>query len=313
MTVPSHATYTNLMQARMWRAAQRVSFGEEEGQDIRLTVLSGLHKGSETYLTGGIGTIGAEPSDDVMLVDDDAVGPQVHLTATSSLLGTILRVSSKRQDLKVEGSPLRDGETWTRLPCTLSFGEIEIELCDPPDAPPGLDLLRGGSVWVLAIAIMAAAYMLAPTRPPLWQVAAPAEPVVMAASEVLPDPVTLVSEKLAAANLADHLTVSHAGNGAVMVSGSLPKTLMRDWRVLRMQHDSEASGVGIMSKVRPMRDLVELPAIAAVRFGADPSLLMGNGETLHPGGKLPDGWVISKIEQDGVMLSRRGERLKVNF
>ncbi|MFQ6550996.1 hypothetical protein AAD018_001455 [Aestuariibius insulae] len=284
---------------------------------IGVRIHSGLHEGSETVLNTQRFRIGSEPIYDVMLVDEEVVGPEIRVECEASYLGTIVRVSTYRADAKLNGKPLKS-ETEVCLPARLFFGGVEVELFDPDTSlkKDHREAALFGSLAVISCVAMGFFIWQTTSWPGdalVREISSEPDPSLIHETVMKQSALTVLDDLVTRAGLSDYVDIVQQRPGSISVTGTLPPSRIDEWNDLRANYDRQGFDDFILSAVSVSRDLIGLPAISLVKLSGEPQLILSSGERLRVGDKIIDEWVIKEITPDGLMLARRGEQMTVGY
>lgn len=298
----------DFLRNRAYRTARRLHPTASPVPELHVSVEAGVMGGLSAELDGGPFTIGGRDDCDVLLVDDGVGERVVRIESQRSVLGPLVRVSSADPGVAANHAPVTVDGTWERLPCRITVGDIPVTLRPPNGRGTLAPITIAGLVSAGLVALVA---VVAPPTMPSYAIETPEPPPVAARRAAnAPD---ILSQRLDEAGLADHLSVSPTEEGGLEVVGTLSSARMSAWRELRMAWDARADLPPLMGRVEELRGLDALPAIAAIRLGAEAHILLADGNTVRPGDVLVDHWEVEEIADTSVRLVRDGERIEMTF
>ena len=119
--------------------------------------------------------------------------------------------------------------------------------------------------------------------------------------------------RLAKFGIADRIEVSAGGEGTVIAAGEIESGLEPDWSAAQQWFDQRfGRHIVLDGRVSLRRGPPGPPlSIRAVWTGEAPYVIAGNGQKYVEGALLDSGWKIERIERDVIVLSRRGETLRL--
>lgn len=311
-------THKNLALGQMHKAFRR--FGPESKGDpqIRVHVLSGLHCDSFVDFKTSEFTIGPEPKHDVMLLDDSFATSVIQIKLETSVLGPVAVVKAASGQMTLSGTVI-DTADWSppeRLPCDILCGDIALRLEQGGSPfPPLIDHLEKVAVpLLLSVAFIAFAFQF-------WLLLQPQAKLKLYTTEMQtlqsPEQVAAISadmrDTLLDAGMNDQLAIDEDSTGAFIISGSLPPTMMDNWDMVRTEIDKVSPNATVIAKVEQTVQLTDMPAIAAVQSGAEPSIVFVDGKTAVPGDFVKDDWIIEAINANEIILVRGNETTIITF
>lgn len=301
---------------RLWPGS---SGDETPAPKLSVSVLQGLHVGSTTQVEGSTLVIGDDPEHDVMLLDDAFDGVSLRVTVERSILGSFVTLGGTTQATRINGAPASGAPE--KLPCDLSVGEVTVRITDPSMQTkrrrgPLLGAIAAGLAAVAGLGIALGPFN-SPSKVPLRVVVAAeaaALPVAAAAVDA-PSAKDWLVAQTQDAGLEDSLTVNRrgAGAGALAVVGKLNANDMKSWRSIHAEFDARAFPEVLLTEIALAPTLPRVPAIATVRLGAAPALVLAGGDELTIGQSIGDGWTLQDITHDGIVVRRRNEDLTIKY
>ncbi len=311
-------THTSLVKAQFGKAKQRMTPQKAAIAGLTVEVLSGTHAGS-SGTTGPSFSIGPDASNDVMLLDDEALGGEARFATLGSVFGPLLTVTTDRNDLRISGAKVRPGITSgpEKLPCEVDFNGIRMRLSAIAGTGPSLKHRAGQAVLpilmtITLVAFGTQAYLASQPQPRLvlqtTQAPDPAAKKVKAESAE-----GVIRTMITEAGLTDRLKVEKLATGTLSIEGTLPPDMMSDWHQVRSEIDKVAGSAIVISDVSETHVLTDMPPISAVRLGADPIVILANGEEFGRGEKISGDWVIRSITEEALELERNGDSVVLTF
>ncbi|MEO0931306.1 MAG: hypothetical protein AAFY14_11760 [Pseudomonadota bacterium] len=307
-------TYLNYLRTSI---AKNVPF--RRGHDIALQfeIAGGLHIGSRTTLSKKSVVVGSAPTDDIMLLDEEISTGTVTLAADTSILGAMISVSTRRDDVAVGGVNITDprGMQTFLLPCTIDIGGIPIRLsAERSTSTTGLTVREFTAIIALCwVGILGLGFAFNWGQPTTSQYAVVAE----AGKTDLEPPAVIdpgeVARMLHDAGLSDYLRVVPKSEDALAVVGSLPVDLKTQWLEVRRDLDALSDRLVVFSEFDERANRPQIPAIAVVRLGQDPALIFADDRVAGIGDPVGDGWSISAITDTDFSITRYGNDLTVSY
>jgi type III secretion protein D len=287
---------------------------------IKLRVTGGRHAGAVSSANGGPQLIGSSVDADIVLTDK-GVSPR-HA-----------RIASSRHEFELEalegvvainGGSLTPGQRIkSQYPATIEVGEAKIEIVR--DEASGRKVvesfLTAGGVVLIALAGLAdwhrgardrdmagaGGYDAASAGAPLQRLALPGPETANAAADALRQ--HLLSQRIATIDV-------KAGAGTVTAAGSVTPDRQADWQSAQIWFD-ESFGQNILLKsdvailaAKPMKAPI---TIQSVWLGDTPYLIDGEGRKFFVGSMIRDGWVLEKVEEGKVLVSKDKQPLVLRY
>jgi type III secretion protein D len=287
---------------------------------IKLHVTGGRHKGAVRSANGEPQIIGSSLDADFVLTDA-GVSPR-HA-----------RIGSSRQEFELEalerpvtvnGAAVQPGQKIkAQYPSILEIGEAKIEIVrdEATERKVVASFLSAGAVVLLALFGLADWYKgtrnrgigsaggfeAASAAAPFQRAAVPDPEVVNAAADALRE--RLHSQRFSTIDV-------KTGAGTVIAGGSITPDRQAEWQAAEIWFD-ENFGQKIMLK----SDVAVLPAkpmrvpitIQSVWLGETPYLIDGEGRKYFVGSMLKDGWVLEKVEEGKVVISKDKQPLILRY
>lgn len=300
---------------RLNRLRHRASqIGYAAPPPVRVTILSGMHAGISIDLNASEFTIGPETDHDVMLLDRVLRDGPVKVEVAGTLMGPIVTVVSDRTDVFVGNEALADYMDSEKLPCVINIDGVALRL--DPIPSEGISTLRRFGIAVATCSLIALVLMglqvesraATPNRLALPSTKAP----FVEGSDVSQQR-ERIEAAIQSAGISDYLTVVERGGRTVFVSGSLPSNKMDQWNRIRQNADANLDDVVLLSDIKSMAKLSNLPAVSAVKLGEVLKLVLFDGRELGVGDMLSAQWIIEGITAEGFTISRQGEIARLTF
>ncbi|WP_299554585.1 hypothetical protein [uncultured Tateyamaria sp.] len=311
-------THTRLAKSQLHKQLQWIIPTTAISPALTVEVLSGSQAGTSTEINTSDFTVGPDPTNDVMLLDDEALGKEAHLACEPSMFGPLLTVKTLRDDLQIDGAVIQSGikSAPERLPCAIDFNGILLRFQSTGSLERSHPQRKGQTIMrlLLLVAFSAFAAHLYITNLPGSSFILHSEPSIGAsephgtvASE------RVVNALILKAGLSSQLQVDQLAAGTLSISGSLPPDKMEDWYEIRREIDEAASDAVIISDISEMQSLPQLPLIAAIELGPTPMLVLADGNKIGLGDPIDDNWIIRKIGSETLEIERDDETIVVSF
>jgi type III secretion protein D len=287
---------------------------------IKLRVTGGRHKGAVRSANGQPQIIGSSLDADFVLTD-------------AGVSARHARIGSSRQEFELEamegavlvnGISLQPGQKIkAQYPSTMEVGEAKIEIVrdEASERKAAASLLSAGAAMLIALFALAdwyrgardrgmapaAGFDAASTAAPFQRAALPGPEAADAAAvalrqHLLSDGITTISVKPDA--------------GAVIAAGSITPERQAEWQSAEIWFD-ERFGQQIMLKsdvaVSPAKPVKAPITIQSVWLGETPYLIDGEGRKYFVGSTLKDGWVLEKVEEGKVLISKDRQPLVLRY
>jgi type III secretion protein D len=287
---------------------------------IKLHVTGGRHKGAVRSANGEPQIIGSSIDADFVLTDSGVFPRHARIGS----LRQAFELEALEGAVTVNGVSVQPGQRIkAEYPSILDIGEAKIEIVrdEATERKVVASFLSAGAVMLLALFGLADWYRGARSRGltpgggfdaasaagPFQRVALPDPEVANAAADALRQ--RLLSQRLATIDV-------KAGAGTVVAAGSITPERQADWQAAEIWFD-ENFGQKIMLK----SDVAVLPAkpvkvpitIQSVWLGETPYLIDGEGRKYFVGSVIKDGWVLEKVEEGKVLISKDKHPLILRF
>ncbi len=309
------------IQARANNVVRRVTVGDDPRPlPLLIAVKGGIHCGCETQLEAYEFCIGGGEDADIMLLDDVFAGPYINVSIRPSVFGQIATVRTERTDIGICEKPLVSAVSYERLPCTFQVAgssiAITVDVAAPKARlrPSNAALATGGAI--LGGLIILANIGLNPLDTNRHFDLDPFMPKDSFSDTGLVDPglfLSIVRTRIADADFSDQLRVSEQGHGVTRIIGEVPMSDMSRWEELRRELDTIDASQVIVSDVKLSPALSNMPAVATVRLGDPPHIVLFDGSIVGVGEEMHEGWRVTDIQTTGFSLTRRDEAIFVSF
>ncbi|KAB7613615.1 hypothetical protein F9L33_09550 [Amylibacter sp. SFDW26] len=293
---------------------------------VCIAVEGGFHDGSEQVVSGGSATIGSEETCDLVLLDDNVEAKHVSLNFRKSIFGDVVKISTLQNNVYLNKREVKAGEdtAFVSLPLIMTIGNVKLNLfsegvglkASGGKKPSLFDrALKIGLMIVLFIGFLFLAENVIRTiSVSNYAIMVPnynnrAE----LAENNNNESVKQLKEKLMETGLSKYVSLEQSTDTGIVVSGTLPESLMPSWTALHKWYDSQPNITLLTSKVSSAPLLSDLPAIAAIRLSEPSEIVLLDGNRINVGDPIKDGWIVRKISETGLLLERGGEELNINF
>lgn len=311
-------THKNLALGQIHKAFRRFGPMSKGVPQVRIHVICGLHSDSFVDFETSEFTIGSEPSHDVMLLDDSFAGSVIQIRLETSILGPVAVAKALSGQITLGGTAINTAD-WSppeRLPCDIKCAGVVLRLEQKGSPfPPLMDRLKSAALPLLLstalIAFSVQFWLL--VRPQAKLELHKTEMQTMQSPEQIASTSAEMHDTLLEAGLNDQLAISEDSTGAFIISGSLPPTMMDNWYMVRSEIDKVSANATVIAKVEETVQLTDMPAIAAVQSGAEPTIVFADGRTASPGDILKDGWIIEAINTNEIILVRADETTIITY
>ena len=287
------------------------SVGSELTNDqVRVSVLTGRHKGAVANVNSGRMVIGSSTNADIVITDEGIADEHVRVTARRNWWSSQIEVQSLNGTFVVGYQvPNEAGSLIVNLPADVVVGSTRIRF---ESTVPRNELWTSGRGLMMAIFIGAALGLILPflpvisgSIPTFWS---------PAASQSQVSSVDGILQQLSNSGLVGKVHVSERW-GTFIFRGTLPVGEYEKWRAVKRQ--LLAQGL----TVEKMVDLVgsstagrtRQKIISAVVMDPEPMVIAYNGRKARVGELLVDGWVVKEISGDVVLLQRGQQSVRVRW
>jgi hypothetical protein len=287
---------------------------------IKLHVTAGRHSGAVRDVNGEPQFIGSSLDANLVLTDA-GVCPR-HARIDFSRWGFELEALDGA--VLVNGSSLQPGQrTQARYPSTVAVGDAQIEIVRDQAAQRRViaSLLFVGALGLLALIIMAdwhpGASENGSASGAKFNAAsgvAPLQHAVLAGAEATKTAVDALRRHLLLQGLGA-IDVK-PGAGTVIVTGSIVPERQGEWQSAEMWFD-ENFGQNIMLQsdvsISPAKPVKAPITIQSVWLGETPYLIDGEGRKYFEGSILKGGWVLEKVGEDRILISKDKQPLILRY
>ncbi len=290
---------------------------------VDIGVQGGLHDMVSVSLPGEDIRVGSSFDCDVVLLDDEIAPEHLRIMARPSILGAAVSIETKEADVMLNGHPVRVGRPtpYTSLPATLTVSKVTLKLATHQVSTRRSARLAGFLSNTFTTVLLAGLIVIVP--PSLMvglgrnsnlvvSLQQDATPEAGAEQPVQPF-LDQLNSRIAAATLKSFLDVTLSPDGVLFVQGAVPPAKLAAWEEIHRWFDALPGAPPLNSRVAGTPILDELPAIAAVRLSDPPEIRFADGHVSRIGDDVSDGWKIADITNDGLVLQRNSEELRVAF
>jgi len=287
---------------------------------LKLRVTGGRHVGAVSSALGESQIIGSSLDADLVLTDPGVCAHHVRIGASRLGLELVVLDGTVRAD----GGLLGPGKTViTQFPATIEIGEAKIEIAREAafERKKVASFLSAGAVAVISLIALTDWYWSAgnPGRAP-GQEPSTMNTAAQAGHGSLPGPevTSAAADALRQHLLSQNITTIDvkAGSGIVIAAGSMVPEREAEWQSAQMWFD-ETYGQKILLKT----DVVLIAAapvkapvtIQSVWLGKAPYLIDGEGRKYWVGSVLKGGWVLEKVEEGRVLVSKDEQLLILRY
>lgn len=297
--------------------------------EMCLEITAGLQRDCTRTLQTKHFTIGAMPDCDVVLLDETAPPIACEISVQRSFLGPILKFSGV-DDIKIR----KDGEDAVEVnqPHALP---IEIVICENIvirlSAKRNISTVRSFLVAHLGNAtdakiaairsitvpmVVASMYFLVwlPSSPKLEMI--PKQNAEFNANTNTPsgtDMKTEINKLLLSVGMSDVLGLQSASDGALKLHGLIPEARLAGYQTFNRELDLQMPRAMLLRDVSVSRDLGSLPAIRLIRISQPSYILLGNNRKVFVGDDIKEGWQVTLIGGDYLLLDHKGMTTRVEF
>ena len=291
---------------------------------LNIDVLSGSHTGASQRIEGRELTIGSGSSCDIVLFADPIATQHVRIETKSTLGSTVIVRALDGRVVLDSGVTLEPGH-WAeaRMPLDLSIEGTHVTVSrtvNPHEfARPALAVVTALGLIIAGPTIVNTAFSS------VTRTVDSVPPIQIAANEVQNDVVTNATSmspvedvangmrsRVRDAGLGHLVNVSAAADGTILASGEIGAENASGWRSVLRWYDSVPSAPGLVNAVK-LGQSPEMPAIASVWLLGDPEITLATGEKLRTGDRARGGWTVKSIGDAGVVLTRNGSDVTVEF
>lgn len=286
--------------------------------NVRLSVAAGLHQGATISLDGSAYVIGSDAEADIVLKDAGIAARHVLVRPT----GRRIEIEAVGGDVEVNTHHIAEGHGYrSRLPVNIVVGDAQMVICAPSQPEPKSFFKRpttAVATVVCCIGVFASLAAHALMSPPVGADlgADPGSTMQAAMPDKAETPA--VAQGLLAAQL------DQAGIGGVtlaveknrlVASGALAKEKSEAWLDIQSWFDRNYGDRIVLTSNVAVNGVGTPPRLAlqAIWFGPNSYVLAGDGTRYHEGAYVDDGWMISKIGEKSLHLSKEGATIALNY
>lgn len=286
---------------------------------VRVMVSGGLHDRCVRQFARDSIRIGSEPDFDLVLLDPMIAVDHAQVSFDHSLMGVLVTVRAIAPGVLVNRGALAPGRRSSpqRLPLDLQLAD-GIRLKISKDDRSSLDDTQStrptGSlryaVAVLALAV-AGLYALENWGARTYALHLSSSPeLVGIASESGVVGFADLQTKLTQVGLDRLVRVTENGDGLLVVEGSLTPAQRVVWQQVASWYDATTFGRPLVTRLTSGAGFTDIPPITIVRLSEPRAIILATGETLSVNDRFSDDWVISAINDTGIVI-QLGEETKV--
>lgn len=317
--------HSELITARLRRDLHIDSF-LLRGVPFVVEVDGGVLNGVRTKLACRRCRVGASMDSNVILFDQGIEDKHVELHFKSSIFGPVVSVRALGPDVQVAGKVLKPQEAtdYLALPLSVSINSVTLNFTPRHEvkhtiSPKLLKAWRYFSKTAIVCLLLLGLTLFSNYRQFNLQVAPKAAPspymVVQnddASTKRLADVAEAVQVKLTELRLTDYVTATVDTSGAVALAGSLTAEKQASWHAFRQWYDLTNNPV-LLSKVSLAPKLNNFPRIASVKLSDPTRIQLSNGGQLGVGDEFLDGHILRAIEPTHIIVTVRGEDMRISF
>lgn len=286
--------------------------------NVRLSVAGGLHQGAAITLDGSAYVIGSDAEADIVLKDAGIAACHVLVRPA----GVRIEIEAIGGDVQVGSRHVAEGHGYrSRLPVNLVIGGAQIVI-GPPAASDSKSFFKRPTTAVAAVicfigvfgSIAAHALMSPPSD--ITSGSGAGETLHAEVPDKAETPA--IARDLLAARL-DEAGVSEVTlaveKNRLVASGALAREKSEAWVDMQSWFD-QTYGDRIVLTSRVAVSGMGVPprlALQAIWFGPHSYVLAGDGTRYHEGAYIDDGWMISKIGEKALHLSKEGATIALNY
>ncbi len=115
------------------------------------------------------------------------------------------------------------------------------------------------------------------------------------------------------AGLHETINVTHRNDGEIVVTGTLPDSLMPKWQEMLRWYDTQNNPPTLIKQIEKASPTSNAPQIRSVSSGSDPYVILRDGRKLRPGQTLTENWKLKNITSDGVLLTHRNKDVLIRY
>jgi len=308
------------LRASVARIYQKLAAGNADlPVDLVVSISGGIHNGCETSIRASKIRIGKGLDKEISLLDQSVAGPEITVSVQKSLFGVFASVQTERLDVSVDGAENDNEIQHSKLPCVVQFLEPPISVTLSHDVPLeeavepshstagillfvgftlffGLEYLRFGSS--LPSNLQASSLKVSDNTAKIVDPSAFKE---------------LVQAQIIASPLAGKILTEQLPSGVTKIHGQLSEAEMPLWAALRQALDQLSTSHVLITDVKSVSDISNMPAIAAAQLNAKPYLALATGQILSIDDEIVRGWSIASISAEGFRVQQGNEILDISF
>ncbi len=286
--------------------------------NVRLSVAAGLHQGATISLDGSAYVIGSDAEADIVLKDAGIAARHVLVRPA----GTRVEIEAVGGDVEVDTHHIAKGHGYrSRLPVNIVVGDAQMVICAPSQPEPKSFFKRpttAVAAVVCCIGVFASLAAHALMSPPVG--AGPGADSGSTMQAATPDKAETpaVAQGLLAAQL-DQAGISGVTlaveKNRLVASGALAKEKSEAWLNIQSWFDRSYGDRLVLTSNVTVSGVGTPPRLAlqAIWFGPNSYVLAGDGTRYHEGAYVEDGWMISKIGEKSLHLSKEGATIALNY
>ena len=228
-------TYVDYTKSRVSHSKRKVVDRLTSNPGLLVRVNNGLHSCEQTQIEARTFTIGGDPNDELMLLDDCMEGSCVHVDTQTTILGELIKIHTDRNDVTVNGTIIVASSEYCKLPCVLKIGDVELSLSvgETIDGGRSYGFYQFSAYGFLLTALCAFGLSNLPlaydTRPTVSLDLQVNESAQSVPSIDIAAMITFSKSALEKAGLAQFLETSIIDEAIVKIDGIVPPERMAEW------------------------------------------------------------------------------------
>jgi type III secretion protein D len=277
----------------------------------RLEVAAGPNAGAVIPLQAGQYRFGFDPSNDIVFADLGVAARQAVLDVDQAR-GIVLRPVAS--GIMIDDRAIGVGRRLKlRNGMDLTVGDTILHV-HAPMATRRRDRRLVALLVVLPPAFILLLFvLLSPRVPALHSASSAASRASGQAISRVDAAMQELTRHLAQVGLAERLKLSSMG-GAVLVAGRLTDAEMQRWKQAQRWYDATyGSTPALIAQITPASLALPDFGISAVSTGEVPYVITTSNQRFTEGAVLPGGWVITRIDQDEIILTRDGQTVRMEL
>jgi hypothetical protein len=283
---------------------------------LRLDIVSGHHQGATRTFSRLSFSVGSDVADDLSVFADPLEPAHFKVWRTHPL-GSKVRLLANSGAIVLDDGARLERHAWADrpLPTAIRANGVEITLTqnlqvEPLLKPAGAVALLVAGGWMAASLLGLATGQSGPSM--ATPSAAPG--LRLAASGTTDHDVGVLNDRLHAAGLDQHITLSDDGSNVLTASGAITPAEATDWRAILKWFDGTGARAWLVNKVSTTAEVEATPSIASVWFdGGKAQVELSDRSVVGVGTTFGDNWLIDAVDHDGVEMSRGGRQVKLAF